>query len=97
MSLDQIEELAVIISPKFAGKPYAELEFFQTMKQAEQSWRFKVCAEAQRIRMEAIKRAKKSGRSYERMKWPELLQWCEAVLEEQDYMKKAAREPGEEG
>lgn len=90
--LDEVREIAELIAPKLTGKRYSELEFFQTMKEAENSQRFKVCQEAQRVRLLGIKRAKERGRSYHQMKWPELLQHCEIVMEELGYV----RMPGEE-
>jgi len=91
--LHEIEELNQILAPKIFGKPLAELDFFTTFKGLEGSERFKCAKAAAEVRLEALKRAGKAGRAYSDMAWPELLIYCEEVIEE----RYGVREVGEEG
>ncbi len=90
--LAEIEELSMIIAPKLFGKPYSQLDFMVALKNVADSEVYKCSQEAQKIRLEALKRAGKAGREYSSMKWPEFLGYCEEVLTEMGY----GREPGED-
>lgn len=90
--LAEIEELSMIIALKLFGKQYSQLDFMQSFTGIENTERFRCAQEAQKVRLEALKRAGKAGRAYTDMKWPEFLGYCEEVLTEMGY----GREPGED-
>ena len=90
--LSEIQELCEIISPRMFRKPYGELDFMRSFKTLEQSEGYRCAREASIIRQEALARARKAGRTYDCMAWPELLVYCEAVLQEKGYL----REPGDD-
>lgn len=91
--LAEITELCELISPKLFGKPYSELGFMESLKDADKGDRYRCAQEAAKIRYEALARMQKAtGRGYGDASWPELLQFCEQIISERGLL----REPGEE-
>jgi hypothetical protein len=78
--IDQVRDIAEFLAPRLFGKSYEQLDFGTDHRKLETSELFQCCAEAARVRLEAIAVARSQGREYESLSGKDLISLSAGIL-----------------
>lgn len=95
--IEQVREIAEFLAPRLFGKNYEMLDFGSERTKLQGSELFQCCAEASRIRFEAIAIARSQGQDYENLSGKELVSLCVNILARPGRLEEQRRVLKKEG